>query len=70
MTELPAPLVRTLLAVAETRFYRPADDDDNRRCAALAAFGYIQGFNQGELAGYGMALNGTKFVRRRMGYER
>lgn len=56
-----------LFAVAETRFYQPRDDAP--ACAELAELGYIRPIAQGKLTGYCLALPGTIFVRRRMGYE-
>ena len=55
-----------LLSVAATRFYEPDDSAAARACAELADLGYIA---QGNLTGYCLALPGTIFVRRRMGYE-
>ena len=63
------PSVAVLFAVAGCRFYQPtsAEVED---CEKLAALGYIQPAKQGKLDCYAMALEGTKFVRSYMGYER
>ena len=57
----------TLHAVASCTFYQPKGDE--RECEELAKLGYIRPAQQGKLSGYGLALPGTVYLRKRAGYE-
>lgn len=56
-----------LHAVASCMFYQPKGDE--RECEELAKLGYIQPVEQGHLSGYGLALPGTVYLRKKDGYE-